>query len=93
MSKSILIDNIEEAIKNNTPGWENTDAIDKINSILNQLTDFRISPANEKISSIREWVNILYSPRKSERYGGVDKVKLFIFHDCVSLRQIIQKIS
>jgi len=39
----------------------------------------------QKAGSIETWAGMLYSERKSQGYGGPDRVKGFIYEDCQSI--------
>ncbi|MGB9073566.1 MAG: hypothetical protein WCC22_13070 [Terriglobales bacterium] len=47
--------------------------------------------AREKLSSLKEEVDALYSPRKHERWGGVDTVKRHARSNCCKLRSYFSR--
>ena len=59
------------------PGFDNKEAKSKINNLLNDINYMlgEYSYISEKIVSIEEYVKILYSVRKHEKYGGIKMVK------------------
>lgn len=84
---------IESILKDSTKGWANTTAKSDIERRL-----WSIEHASgvghgvgEKVASIRAWIEILFSARKHTRYGGPDKVELFIRHDLASLSMIARR--
>ena len=94
MSAVDLIGELEAALDEYEPGQSNPDAVRTFHSLLKDIEGSADAPKNlvaEKTGSIRELVDVLYSPRKHQRRGGVEQVKSFIRQDLSSLRTIIQR--
>jgi hypothetical protein len=88
------VDQLEAALDEHEPGHANLEAIRAFDRLLKQIEMSANAPENlvaEKIGSIRELVNVLYSPRKHQRRGGIEQVKSFIRQDLSSLKTIIER--
>ena len=82
------VEEIENILYDFSHGWYNKEAKAKIyillNMIIHSTTDGYIL---EKISSIRNFIDILYSDRKHEKYEqGDEQVKHYILMDCTNIR-------
>jgi hypothetical protein len=85
---------LEAALDEYQAGDSNPEAVRAFEGLLKDLRDSAHAPSNlvaEKIGSIRQYIEALYSPRKHGRHGGVDQVKLFIRHDLASLQTIVAR--
>jgi hypothetical protein len=77
------VDEIEKTIETATCGWKNDDAINAIKLQTRNLRWGRSDPyLMEKVGAIETYTDILYSPRKADRWGGSDAVKQKILVAC-----------
>ena len=89
-----LVGRLEAALDEYEPGYANAEALQTFKSLLKELNESAGDFTNlvaEKVGSIQEWLSILYSPRKHQRHGGVERVKLYIRQDLSSLRAIVER--
>src|ERR1051326_1994861 len=63
-----------------------------INQEINHLVGI-MANHQEKIRSLRGWVEILYSAQKYKRYGGPAAVRVHVQADCDSIRRIADQIG
>ena len=76
------VDEIEKTVETAACGWKNDDAINAIKLQTRNLRWGRSDPyIREKVGIIEAYTDILYSPRKAERYQGSDAVKKHAEHD------------
>ena len=85
---------IKELISNGG-GFEDKEAIKEMNVLCFKLEQLSMGfigsgSVREKTTSIKSFGEILFSARRHQRYGGPDKVKMFILNDCRSLESIIK---
>ena len=84
-----LITDIETPL--DSGGWPDQEVLANIKQTLRRLRSAPGPPGliSEKIVAIEIWTEILFSTRRFERYGGADRVRLSILHECHALRQIV----
>jgi hypothetical protein len=84
---------IENCLREYTVGWNNREA----RSIITRAAYvIEHDPENcgyvsSVLASLKAQTDILYSPRKHARYGGVDAVKSQALADCLRLRQFFRR--
>jgi len=84
------IDRIKKVLSDYAPAVDNQNAkrlIRKETAFIEQRLPF----ISEKCAGLRTWADELYSPRKWAKYGSVDKVKLFMYHDCASIESAVTR--
>lgn len=94
MSAVDLIHQLEAVLDEHEPGQANPEAVRAFDRLLKEIDRSADAPKNliaEKIGSIRELVDVLYSPRKHQRRGGVEQVESFIRQDLSILRAIVER--
>jgi len=64
-------------------------ALRRIETLVSRLKSYPRTA--DKPQSVLDWAKVLFSARKHRRYGGPDAVRRFILHDCMSLREIIER--
>ena len=98
-----LVDRIEKVMNQYEGGWQNNDALRIIRSTVWEIRhrvgmmegyrvgevdqDFDHGYISEKLGSLNENADKLYSSRKHARSGGVDEVKRQAMGDCLLLRK------
>ena len=88
------VETIRNIIETYSAGWRNEEALKAVEAELFRLGVDNSDPyILEKIGSIKERANILYSPRKVERYGGVENVRSQIYGDCNSIRSAATRLA
>lgn len=89
------IDKIDYVINNYSPGYKNTEALDIIRKNLYSLRQIahRNPPIFEKIDSIDSYIDILYSQRKHQGYGGVENVRSIINKHIYVLRSLVNRMD
>lgn len=86
------VSRIEGALSEFQAGFDNREA----KRIIGREIDYiaaRLTVQTGKLASLREWIDILYSPRKWARWGGTEKVELLARHDCASLNSIAAQLE
>lgn len=86
------IGRIESALTEYPAGWDNQEAKRVIEREL-RFISANVSIQAEKISSLQGWIDILYSPRKWQRYVSLEQVDLYARHDCSSLNSIVDQLE
>jgi len=64
-------------------------ALRRIETLVSRLKSYPRTA--DKPQSVLDWAKVLFSARKHRRHGGPDAVRRFILHDCMSLREIIER--
>jgi|SRR5215213_634597 len=85
---------LEKKLDQYQPGYANSEVTQSFKDILKELSNTAEAPSNlvdEKLGSIRELLDVLYSERKHQRRGGVENVKAQILMDVESLKMILQR--
>lgn len=85
------VEELEELIE--TGGWPNVESSNRVKKILFALSTSELFNGyiREKLSSIENYSDILFSTRKFENYGGHDKVAHILRMDCSNLRSAIKQ--
>ena len=84
---------IEETVRTYAPGRD--DAVTR--QIIERLLDYIRTVANgtrpvdldDRLAELRGWVDLLLSPRKHARHGGLERVRTRMLTRCEELRRLL----
>jgi hypothetical protein len=91
----IALDEIERCLEDYASGWKNESArqaiIQHIIKIENEAG--RNSYISEKLGSLMDWIDRLYSVKKWKPWGSLEEIKHFAFMDCEKIRMYLPQIE
>lgn len=64
-------------------GYEDPDTVHEIDSLCRKIS--YLLPDAPKLTEIHDWIRILCSSRRHRKFGGAEKVRRFIWENCVSI--------